>query len=103
MVENMVKNGILVAIIGYNLAPIIHLKQMIDEIGDAIIFLDSWCKQRGTKSLYTAGHSAGAHLMFMSLLNINRSSLHCLKGLVLLSGIYDMDHVIWLKANEKLK
>lgn len=87
MVQRMVENGVVVATIGYNLAPTVTLNEMIEEIFDAILYLENFAKTRSSANLYLCGHSAGAHLVFMALLNLTKNQLSCLKGVVLLAGV----------------
>jgi len=103
MVENLVNRGIVVAVIGYNLAPKISLQEMIQEISDAIIFLEKFATEGNFGEICLAGHSAGAHLIFMALLNIKQEKLKYFRKMVLLSGIHNLEDMTLLKENEKLK
>lgn len=102
MVRSLVSSGIVVAVIGYDLAPTVTLEEMISEITESVNYLNSWALERASRGLYIAGHSAGAHLTFMALLR-SESILNSVKGAILLGGVYDLEPLVDTYVNEPLK
>lgn len=95
MVENLRKSNFVVALISYNTAPNNTLEGMIDEVKSALRYFDNWAAQRGSRGLYIAGHSAGAHLLYMSYIRMQSYSFRSLKGIILLAGVYNMDYGLY--------
>lgn len=87
MVAPLVETGSAFATIGYTLAPVATLAQIVDQCVRAV----TWCLDHAgdlnadPDRIVVSGSSAGAHLAAMVL-----TQLSDLAGAVLLSGIYDL-------------
>ncbi|XP_022246952.1 kynurenine formamidase-like [Limulus polyphemus] len=84
--------GIICITVGYNLAPEVTIDVIIDGVRNAVNFILWLAALRGSKGVYLCGHSAGAHLIATCMSsNVNAiPNTHMVKGLFLLSGIYDL-------------
>lgn len=110
MAEDLVAQGISVAVLGYGLAPTYRLPEIITMAADGIRWI-----ARNTERLpgapgqiYLSGCSAGAHLVAMALLDEpgwQRSGMRAseaIGGALLLSGVYDLEPVRRTYVNEPL-
>ena len=99
--NSLVDAGIISAIVGYNLAPEASMDEMVDEIQAAVKFV---AMKFPESKVFLCGHSAGAQLCAMVTLRhwINPSSLD-IHGIFLISGIYDLNPVVYTYANDALK
>ena len=99
--NSLVDAGIIVAIVGYNLAPEASIDEMVDEIQAAVKFV---AKKFLESKVFLCGNSAGAQLCPMVTVRhwINPSSLdiHCI---FLISGIYDLNPMVYTYASNSLK
>lgn len=102
MVRSLISSGVIVAVIGYDLSPAISMDEIVEEIADSITYLNNWATERKSQGLYVSGHSAGAHLTFMGMVRA-RCSLTSVKGIMLLSGIYDLKPLLNTYLNNALK
>ena len=96
-----VKNEIGYAAIEYSLAPNVSLNKIVDECMEAINWLFTNAADLGydNKKIILSGSSAGAHLVAMCLLKINKFSP---LGAVLVSGIYNIEPLIGTSIDEAL-
>ncbi|XP_043275781.1 kynurenine formamidase [Venturia canescens] len=109
-VESFVSKGIKAYNVGYSLCPTVTLTEIISEIKSAVEKILKQACDLGSKCVWIAGHSAGAH-MAASLLHdtewlnsIKRNaSLKLIKGIVLISGIYKLEPLLRTSYNEALK
>ena len=99
--NSLVEAGVIAAIVGYNLAPEASMDEMVDEIQAAVEFV---AKKFPESKVFLCGHSAGAQLCAMVTVRhwINPSSLD-IHGIFLISGIYDLNPVVYTYANDDLK
>ncbi|KAK4881597.1 hypothetical protein RN001_004916 [Aquatica leii] len=107
IVEPLYKNDFKVIIFGYTLCPQITLAQVQDQINRAFVKCVEYAKNTGSKSLYLCGHSGGAQLvasLFQTCFNsIPEELSDILKGVFLLSGIYDLIPLTKTRANDALQ
>lgn len=91
-------HGINVATIGYTLAPGARLEEMEREIRAALDYLVRTLPAMGCdpSQLYLGGWSAGAHLAAMAM------DHPAVRGVMAISGLYDLDPVRHLSVNEAL-
>ncbi|XP_023214888.1 kynurenine formamidase-like isoform X1 [Centruroides sculpturatus] len=85
--------GVVTTLIGHNLAPSATLTEIIEEIKQTILCLVQLAAERKSKGIYLSGHSSGAHLAAMFLSSEwkdNPKIKKYIKGVVLISGIYDI-------------
>ncbi|KAK2505946.1 hypothetical protein MC885_002323 [Smutsia gigantea] len=120
MVNPLTAQGVAVVIVAYDIAPKGTLDQMVDQVTRSIVFVqklypcNQWVSLQvflssgnaglGEQGIYLCGHSAGAHLAAMMLLAnwTNHGVTPNLKGLFLVSGIYDLEPIVHTSHNAPL-
>ncbi len=97
--EGLCAENINVATIGYTLAPDASLSQIVTEIQAAIDYLvvSAADLDFDINKVYLGGWSAGGHL---SAISANHKNI---KGIVSISGIFDLDPISKCYLNEKLQ
>ena len=87
--DGMRPNGINAAIGEYTLAPDATMTDICREAVDQVLFLSEELSRRGRdpSNIYLSGISTGAHLMACAL------GLECVRGALLISGIYDLEPI----------
>ncbi|KAF5275875.1 hypothetical protein FQR65_LT04114 [Abscondita terminalis] len=105
--EPLYKNGFKVIVFGYTLCPEATLLQIQDQISRAFVKCVEYAKSTGSRALYICGHSGGAQLvasLFQTCFStIPEGCSDILKGVFLLSGIYDLIPLTKTRANDALK
>jgi arylformamidase len=105
MAENFVQQEIVVAPIGYNLAPNVTMTQIVEQVERSIakiLELSIDC------DIYVCGHSAGGHLASI-LLNCdfetkyNSKNVNQIKAIIPVSGVFDLEPLIRTDINDNLK
>jgi len=97
--EPVLAAGGLVALVEYDLMPGQRLPTLIDQVRRAVHWLQAHAAELGAAPDRTtvSGHSAGAHLVsYLAAAGVDektRPLLPELKGLLLLSGIYDLSEI----------
>ncbi|XP_071443010.1 kynurenine formamidase [Hetaerina americana] len=99
--------GIRVIVAGYDLAPTVKMDGIIEEIQNAAQYILNLASNLGSKSVWFAGHSAGAHLSATLLSSAWMDSLNpahkvLLKGLILISGVFDLEPLLPIYVNDAL-
>ncbi|XP_060058828.1 kynurenine formamidase isoform X2 [Erinaceus europaeus] len=102
VVNPLTGQKVAVVIVGYDIAPKGTLDLMVDQVTRSISFLQKQFPRN--EGIYLCGHSAGAHLATMMLLTdwTKQEVTPNLKGLFLVSGIYDLEPIIHTTMNESL-
>ncbi|XP_002918438.2 kynurenine formamidase isoform X2 [Ailuropoda melanoleuca] len=102
MVNPLTARGVAVVIVAYDLAPKGTLDQMVDQVTRSIAFVQK--QYPCNEGIYLCGHSAGAHLAAMMLLAkwTKHGVTPNLKGFFLVSGIYDLEPVVYTTQNAPL-
>jgi len=97
-------HGINVVLITYPLGPQTTMDQIVQSVSKAIIWTyDHISEYGGDKDqLFLSGHSAGGHLSTMMLTREFGHSEIKFKGVVALSGLYDLTPIQLSHVNEKL-
>ena len=97
--EGLCAENINVATLGYTLAPDASLTQIVTEIGAAIDYLIAAAADLAfdIKNVYLGGWSAGGHL---SAISANHKNI---KGIVSISGIFDLEPISKCYLDEKLQ
>lgn len=97
LAENLVQDGVAVALIRYRLAPAHRHPAQSEDVAAAVAQLvkDSSKYNFDARRIYLAGHSAGGHLASLVSLNSRYLSRHglaknSLAGIVSISGLYDL-------------
>ncbi|XP_014222265.1 kynurenine formamidase-like [Trichogramma pretiosum] len=107
-VPNFVANGVKVVLAGYDLCPNVRLPDIVRQIKTLVAKLLNLAKNLGSKGVWLAGHSAGAHLAASLLhdpdwLAANRASLAWLRGAWFLSGVYALEPLLRTSVQEALR
>nr|XP_033330444.1 kynurenine formamidase [Megalopta genalis] len=109
-VPYFVGQGIKVVVVGYDLCPHVRLGEIVSEIKMAIEEMLKLASDNGSRCVWIAGHSAGAHLAASLLFDetwlnkmMEREYMNPLKGLVLIGGIYDLGPLVDTTINDNLK
>jgi arylformamidase len=99
-------NGVAYCAVGYELAPHSAVRDIVEQCVNAISWLhrNSDRLQIDPTRIIVAGSSAGAHLAAMSALRLrtNPVTRDIVRGLVLLSGIYDLRPLVNTSVNDAL-
>ncbi len=90
--QGLLDRGVAVAMPTYDLAPVVSIAAIVDQVIEAFAFLAA----RSAGPLIAIGHSAGAHLVAMAMRagHIRRA--------VLLSGIYDLEPLLGTQVGGRL-
>lgn len=102
MVNPLTAQGIVVAVVAYDIAPKGTLDQMVDQVSRSVVFLQR--RYPSNEGIYLCGHSAGAHLAAMMLLAswTEHGVTPNIQGLLLVSGIYDLEPLLFTSQNDLL-
>lgn len=105
--DRFAEHGIAYAAIGYTLAPAANLSQIVTECRVAIRTLRANAQSLGAdpQRIYLAGSSAGAHLSAMccsSTVGADDVPAEWLAGVVLLSGIFELEPLLRTSVNKAL-
>ncbi|KAF2884180.1 hypothetical protein ILUMI_22007 [Ignelater luminosus] len=107
VVKPLYKNKFKVIVVGYTLCPQVTLNQITEQIKRAFLKCIEYAKENNSRSLSVGGHSAGAHLtisLFHSLFDsLSLSEQQLLRGLYLISGVYDLTPLVRTYVNDALK
>lgn len=106
--EAMDAADINVAILNYDLCPQVTVRQICQQIQSAFVWLHAQAQSLGfdASRIDAAGHSAGAHLIAMTL--AREPAAFCLEeGLIrnayLISGIYELSPVLNISVNQEIR
>lgn len=107
-VPAFIQRGVSVALLEYDLCPNVTVTEIVRQTRAAIAWLyRNIASYRGDPSkLYISGHSAGGHLTAMALAHDwEKEGLppNIIKGAVASSGVYDLDMVMHVSANEQIR
>ena len=105
--EPLVAAGATVAMLNYDLAPTLTIGGIVGQTADAVRWLHANARQVGgdPDRLYLSGHSAGAHLAAMMLARDwagEGRPADIVKGVVAVSGVYELEPVTMLKVNSEI-
>ncbi|XP_006869718.1 PREDICTED: kynurenine formamidase [Chrysochloris asiatica] len=102
MVDPLTAQGVAVVIVAYDIAPVGTLDLMTEQVTQSLVFLQK--QYPSNKGIYLCGHSAGAHLAAMMLLaNWTKHGVSPnLRGLFLVSGVYDLEPILHTSQNDLL-
>ena len=109
LAENLVKDGVAVALVRYRLAPSHRHPAQAQDVAAAVAHLTKEADKYGfdTRRIFLSGHSAGGHLA--SLLALDKSYLAKQKlpadsvaGVITFSGLYDLAPTWTVSNNQRL-
>lgn len=89
--------GFSVALIEYTLAPGARMGQIVAEVRRAVDWLAANAARLGAGPIYVAGNSAGGHLAACTL------DLPAVRGVVAISGLYDLEPISLNYLNDALR
>ncbi|XP_026523084.1 kynurenine formamidase isoform X2 [Notechis scutatus] len=98
----LVNQGIALAAVGYDVAPKGQLEMMVEQVRHSVAFAVQ--QYTGISCVYLLGHSAGAHLAAM-VLSTDWAKFGVqpnIKGVFLVSGIYDLEPITHTYINDPL-
>ena len=105
--NSLLPTGCNVALMNYDLCPRVTVTQITKQIRDGLVWLSNQSAALGFKpGLLVAGHSAGAHLLAMTLAQTGQQYQlpdHIVKKAYLISGIYECSPVLEISVNEEIK
>ena len=92
--------GIATAVVGYDLAPQASMGAIVAQAREACAWIRAHAQELDVDAglVFTAGHSAGAHLAACALTESDAS----LRGAILVSGIFDLAPLLRTTLNEPL-
>jgi arylformamidase len=103
VVDPLVKKGIRVIVLDYDLCPSVTLEQLVAQVQKAFKWISDYVNKHSIKTVSLAGHSAGAHLLAMALTQDFISLIS--KGVefftYFISGVYDLQELRFLKASNE--
>ena len=100
--EGFVEQGHSVALINYPLCPEVKIADIRASCARAIVKLYSVLSQAERRALVLTGHSAGGHLAAASLTQDLGLPSASLKGVISLSGVFDVAPLIQTPLNDQL-
>lgn len=102
LAEMAVRSGAVLVSVGYDLCPHVSMTHIVHQVQRALRAIHQMALNRGSRGMFLAGHSAGAHLAIMALLSA-QSNFHLVKHMFLLSGIFDLRPLLETSENVTLK
>ncbi|CAK1548357.1 unnamed protein product [Leptosia nina] len=94
-------------VVGYDLCPAATLPEIIHQIQKAAKFVFEYAEKMGSRGVYFAGHSAGAHLVAKLLSNAdfleNTPGTQRLQAAFLISGVYDLRELVHTSVNDAIQ
>ncbi|XP_076246144.1 kynurenine formamidase [Calliopsis andreniformis] len=105
-----IAKGIKVIVVGYDLCPDVRLGDIVSKIKKAVEQILSSASTNGSRAVWIAGHSAGAHLAASLLYDkswldkmAEKRFLDLIKGVVLICGIYNLKPLLDTSFNDALQ
>ncbi|PZC72109.1 hypothetical protein B5X24_HaOG211924 [Helicoverpa armigera] len=101
------KSRVKTIVVGYDLCPSATLADIVNQIRSAARFVFEYAEKMGSKGVYFAGHSAGAHLVAKLLSSAdffeNTPGSSRLQGAFLVSGVYDLRELVHTSVNDAVQ
>ena len=96
--------GVHVAVLGYDLAPAATLAAIVTQVRQGIAWLTKAAAgpEARFSHLIVLGHSAGAHLAAMSAVAGTEPTASRISGIVLVSGVYELEPIRKSYVNERV-
>jgi arylformamidase len=104
--ESIMSEGVIWVPIDYGMAPQYNMESMVSHVHAAIAWVYQNIAQYGgnPNRIFITGQSSGAHLAAAAIMPDWHSKFdvpeNVIKGAILLSGIYDLDSLIYASKNE---
>ncbi|KAJ0181054.1 hypothetical protein K1T71_003139 [Dendrolimus kikuchii] len=94
-------------VVGYDLCPNASLPDIVDQVQNAAKYILEYAEKMGSRGVYFAGHSAGAHLVAKLLSNEQflktTIGANRLRGAFLVSGVYDLRDLVKTYVNDLVR
>ena len=108
LAKPFLENGYAVVNVNYRLAPEASIDEIVDDVVNAILWVGSNNRelQGDPNRIFIAGHSAGAHLALMSLLQLaerKEAIAEAIRCVYCVSGLYDLRLLMKSYLNEELR
>ncbi len=105
--EPLVEAGAAVALLGYDLAPMVDMDRIVAELQRGFAWLHRHAPQYGfdPERIFVAGHSAGGHLAAMALATdwtTHGLPSDLIKGVCAISGVFDLEPIRLCYLNDVL-
>lgn len=106
--EALVQAGATTVLLNHDLCPLVTLDEIVAQINKAIAWVYENAAQIGgdANRIYVSGHSAGAHLAMTALAHDwggDGLPPDLIKGVVGVSGVYDLAPVLRVSVNEEVQ
>ncbi|XP_066137783.1 kynurenine formamidase [Euwallacea fornicatus] len=104
--HNLYKNGIKTILLGYELSPQRNVGEILEHLHIGLIECLKYAKRHQSKAIFLSGHSVGGHAIATMLPGFKRSippeDRNLIKGCFLLCGLYNMEPLTKVSANQLL-
>ncbi|MDB5414130.1 MAG: hypothetical protein JWR10_2465 [Rubritepida sp.] len=104
LAEPYAEAGVAVALIGYELAPAVTLTRIVEQIVQAVAWLNAHAARLGfdASRVTISGHSAGGHLSaLLSTMPPDRFGGHGFHGVLPISGIFELAPMLLTSINHE--
>ncbi|KRZ77106.1 Kynurenine formamidase [Trichinella papuae] len=92
---DLIDGQIRFATLEYRMAPMVTMQEILNDVIQGVLLLVELSNSKyGSAPIYVVGHSAGAHLICMALSKIKNEQLSLIRGIVLLSGVYNLQPLV---------
>ncbi|OUC43385.1 hypothetical protein D917_02543 [Trichinella nativa] len=83
------------ATLEYRMAPMVTMREIVNDVIQGVLLLIELSNSKyDSAPIYVVGHSAGAHLISTALSKIKNEQLSLIRGIVLLSGVYNLQPLV---------
>ncbi|KRZ09015.1 Kynurenine formamidase, partial [Trichinella zimbabwensis] len=94
-IYDLIDEQIRFATLEYRMAPMVTMQEIVNDVIQGVLLLVELSNSKyGSAPIYVVGHSAGAHLICMALSKIKNEQLSLIRGIVLLSGVYNLQPLV---------
>ncbi|XP_066261520.1 kynurenine formamidase [Euwallacea similis] len=104
--QNLYKNGIKTILLGYELSPKRSVKEILEHVQIGLRECVKYARQHKSEAIFLSGHSAGGHVIATILSGFKKSispeDRNRIKGCFLLCGLYNIEPVVNISANQLL-
>ncbi|KAK3864150.1 hypothetical protein Pcinc_030138 [Petrolisthes cinctipes] len=105
MVTNLHSQGIVTVVLQYDIAPQVGIGEMVEQVRQGVLWACKLAAERGSVGVVLAGWSAGGQLVTQVVSQFGGkggTDLDLVRGVVSLSGIFDLRPLVSTYVNEPL-